>query len=74
MRKEYSLSMQSYAVKKTPSSFRFCDRQEKYMSIAACLQRSGLKPVCKRCLDKWRREHLQLPLPFPRAKDARGRP
>ncbi len=57
-------NLKKAATLKPEKTYRWCDRKEKYFSIAVCKKKGEIKPSCHRCLIEWQYLRLQLPLPF----------
>jgi hypothetical protein len=61
--------MSSALLKKQPvisgrTGFRYCEKQEQYISAEVCKKRSEEKTKCYRCYEKWFKTKNQLALPF----------
>jgi hypothetical protein len=66
------MSPKSKQINKPKSTFRWCDREDKYFPVSKCKKLGEMKPSCQRCLKAWQFMQLQLPLPFKELKVKEG--
>jgi hypothetical protein len=50
-------------------SYRWCDKQDKYIPVSACKEKTKVKARCRKCYQDWDRTRYQMPLPIKIAED-----
>jgi len=54
-------------------TYRWCDRDEKFVPVSACREKARTRNRCKKCFEPWDKTRYQLPLPL-KTNDGRKPP